>query len=302
MNFYELLTPFALLFTGTFLGFTFGKISRVSSHNFSKAHIFIFSPLLMFTGTFAKQFEFDFVKIFFLAALLSTVLMILALLWSMIFPLSREENAIFLINSTVSNVGNFGMPLCVSILGEASIAPLSFVLLVHTIFANTAGAFFISGGQQDFKKSLKNIFKLPAIWAVLLGLCFQFLAIRIPVPIFESLKMFGNVAIPFSVFIFGMSLSVLDKFILPKRLFLQSVFLQLFLSPALAYVILGFFPVGELVAKVFLIESTVPLALITVALADVFNCKKEKAATIVLWSTLLSFVTIPLWLYFLFLT
>ena len=298
MNFYELLSPFFLLFLGTLLGFLFGKNFQISSKNFSRANLFIFSPLLMFTGTFAKQFDFDFIKIFFLTALLSIVLMIFALLWSKAFPLPQEENAIFLTNSTVSNVGNFGMPLCISILGEASIAPLSFVLLVHSIFANTFGAFFISGGQQSFKKSLINILKLPTIWAVLLGLILQFLDIKIPAVIFQPLQTFGNVAIPFSIFIFGMSLSVLEKFILPTRLFLQSLFWQLILAPIVGLGILKFFSIGKLASQVFFIETTVPLALITVVLADVFNCKKEKAATIVLLSTLFSFVTIPLWIYF----
>ena len=252
-------------------------------------------PFLVFTGIFAREISMQFFWAFLAFFLLQICLILIVLIWSKIFPLSKKENAIFRLNATVGNIVNFGLPLCIGIFGEESVAIISMFILATQLVLQTAGIFFISNGTKTPKESFFTIFKMPIFWAILLALFLQILHVKIPPLLYDTLKNFGKVAITLSVFIFGISLSHLKFSSFPVRLFFQSVLLRMFIAPFIALGIIKILPLEKIVANVFFVEATVPLGIYIVILSDVFDCDASHAASIVLASTILSIVSIPAW-------
>ena len=294
----EIISPFVLLFIGVGLGFLFGRIFSVTSSPFSLAFNYIFGPLLVFYGTLSKNFEFDFIIIFFAFLCLNLLLVLIAYIWSVLVPLSRKENALFRFSGTTSNIGNFGLPLCVSLFGEQTIALVAFIIVSTNFSMQLLGVFFLSNEQKSPVKALLEIFKMPMLWALLIAMFFQLAQIKLPQAVFSPIAELGRAAIPLAIFTFGVALSGLRSFSIPIRLIVQSVILRLILSPLIAIVILNLIEMEDITRKVFFVESTLPLAVFTIVLADIFDCDVEKASSMVFVSTLLSIITVPLWIHF----
>lgn len=294
----EIIPPFVLLFLGVGLGFLFGRIFRVDSSPFSKAFNYIFSPILVFTGTLSGSFEIDYISVFFAFLCLNLSLILVSYGWSLVVPLSTKENALFRFTGTTSNVGNFGLPLCISLFGDQAIALVAFIIISTSFTMQLVGVYFLTNELKSRFDAFLEVFKMPVLWALILASVFQLLEIRIPEVVFSPMTEIGRAAIPLAVFIFGIALSRLRSFSLPSRLIAQSVLLRLLISPLFALGIIYFTDMGEVARKVFFVESTLPLAVFTIILADVCDCDVEKASTMVFVSTLLSMVTVPAWIYF----
>jgi len=298
MNFQQLIEPFFLLFLGTFLGFLFGKFFHFPSKPFSSAVNFVFMPFLVFSGLIDRELNMQYLLVFIAYFSFILLLIFIAFFWSKFFPLEVKENAIFRLTSVSSNTGNFGIPLCVALFGSEVIAIIAFIILANQIMLNIFGVFFISQGKKNIKKSFLDILKMPVLWAITLSLLIKYFSFNFSSSFFEPIKTIGLTTIPLAIFTFGLSLSGIEKCNFPLRLFLQSSFLRLILSPLVMLIILKIFNLEKNFSQVLFVESTVPLAIFTIILADIYSCSPQKASSIVLASTILSIFTISFWLVF----
>lgn len=105
-----------------------------------------------------------------------------------------------------SNFVLFGLPVAVSLCGEANIGPTSlligFVVPMYNILAVVCLETF-RGGRPDIRKILKGIAVNPLIIASVLGIAMNLLGVPLPAAVKKSVTDLGRIATPLSLVTLG---------------------------------------------------------------------------------------------------
>ncbi|MCK4738288.1 MAG: AEC family transporter, partial [Sulfurimonas sp.] len=97
------------------------------------------------------------------------ILIISALVAKKLFA-NQKEYSIATVAAIIGNTGNLGIPLGIAIFGEESIPYTTVINLVNVFVVYTVGVYYYSRGTFDAKTSLKNIVKLPILWAATIAI------------------------------------------------------------------------------------------------------------------------------------
>ena len=160
---------------------------------------------------------------------------------------------------------------------------------VSTVFLFTVGIFMAAGGFSA--RGMRGVATSPMLWALIAGFLFRFLQIPLPSVLLSSFEFAGTAAPPVAAFALGASLSH-EKVRLDVHI-LTGVFFRFFVGFAAALLsaeVLGL--EGEL-RTVVLVASALPAAVMSYVLPARFGTDASHARTVVVLSTFLSFLWIP---------
>jgi len=211
-------------------------------------------------------------------------------------PNSDAKYRLLAMGSMIGNVGFFGLPLVSALFPhEPIVACFSCVYVVSmNLLVFTLGVFLLTGEKKHI--SLKSAVLNPSTLAVLFALPFFFFKVTFPSFILEPLNLLGKMATPLCMFALGMRLANANK----KNLFTRPMvwlgcLLKLVIFPLFAYALVVFLPFLDATFKAsILVLSATPSAVIILSLAEFHEKEQELSANVVLLSTLLSVVTLPL--------
>lgn len=223
----------------------------------------------------------------FLGVLYSTIL---------IRKTGNEDYGIERFASMYSNCGFIGIPLVQSVLGNEGVLYLTAYMTVFNFFSWTHGVQAMTGKAS--KKDLKNGLLSPMIIASVLGLIFFFLRIRLPVVLADSMNYVASMNTPLAMLIAGISVAQTDflKMLKNGRLYFVAA-LKLLLMPSLVLLILALFCKDSTVALTTLIAAACPVAATGTAFSLRFQKNYKYASELYAFTTLLSLITIPLFIY-----
>jgi len=148
------------------------------------------------------------------------------------------------------------------------------------------------------KVNVKNVLKLPYIYTILTAYILGINGISykmLPKPLFETVLMIKNSAIPFLLLFVGLSLSRIkfDKSSLKDAFY--STLLRLIIIPVFSLVFVLIYKMNPELSKVFVLESSMPTAVNSVLLIDALSGNTSLISFTVFSTTLLSVLTIPIW-------
>ncbi|MCX8083637.1 MAG: transporter [Calditerrivibrio sp.] len=197
------------------------------------------------------------------------------------------------------NTGYFGIPLAFMLLDERLANVYVFSVLGSLIYESTIGFFIIAKGSYNIRDSLKRVLKLPAIYAMILGLLFNFNNIPISEDLLNYLDYFKGAYAILGMMMIGMSLSGINKITVDKVFIATALIIKFLVYPILILLIIyidriyiGVIP--EELHKVLFLFAVPPMAGNVVAIATILRSNPEKAAIAVIISTLVSIFTIPI--------
>ena len=190
------------------------------------------------------------------------------------------------------NTGNIGLPVCLFAFGTVGFDFAVVVFAVMAIYNFTFGIWIVSGGGSPIK-ALKE----PLIPAVLLGTLFLVNGWQTPQFLTNALELIGQMAIPLMLITVGVAIArmngtglihvicpALGKFIVCLGCALVAVWL---------------FELPKVAGAVLILQVTTPVAVTSYLLAEKYGADAEAVASLVIVSTLLSVLYIPLSLAFL---
>lgn len=199
--------------------------------------------------------------------------------------------AAFLPSQMFPNCGNMGLPLCLFAFGEAGLAFGLTYFTISVVFGFTLGM-AISSGVMSFRAILKN----PMLYTVIVTLALTYADIEAPAWIYNTTELLGGLTIPLMLIALGVSLAKFKISSLKRSLSLSVMRLGV-----------GFI-VGVIVAEalglegaargVLIMQSTMPIAVFSYLFAVRYNRSPEEVAGTVVISTALSFLTLPLLLWY----
>ncbi len=282
--FNAVLPSFAMIF----VGYVYGKIFRDDISLFNKIATWLMAPIVTFafmndyvppTGVLIR-YGFGFFVMFLLSFGLSN--------------LHKLDREIFFTGNVYVNSGYLGYPVLLALWGEKALALGVVYSFVNVFFGSTFLPALIRG-----KFEIKNILKLPFLYAIILGWGLGKLGISyksLPIGILTMFNWLKDMAIPFLLLQVGLGISRIEFKVSAIKDYAQIIFERLIFIPVLLFPLAFLFKSME--AKVFLLESAMPIGVNSVVVIGAF--KKElvpKAGMTVALTTLFSLLTLPIWAY-----
>jgi len=214
----------------------------------------------------------------------------------------KETTGALLLIVPLGNTSFMGIPLVEAFFGSAAIGYAvmydqfgSFFALA--IYGSTILAIYSENSEPvSFTTILKQIISFPPFisFVVALGL----LSVKLPQTYFDVLTPIAKTLIPVVMVAVGFQLNLVVEFNKIKA-FLIGLSVKMIVAPLLAFFVFMAFGLQGEIYNVTIFEAAMPPMISAGALAIMANLSPRLTAAMVAYGILLSFVTLPLWYYFL---
>ncbi len=302
MNFSALLTTFAdnllpiLLVGGA--GFLIGKTLSVDSRSLGRVVFYVFSPILVFNLLLHTQLRSDQIA----ATMLYTVLValvvgVVAFLIGTVLRFERPVLMALVITAAFGNTGNYGLPLVSFAFGQEALAFATLNFVMSVVMFNTAGVLVASLGHMDLKTAALGVFKVPAVYAVLLAGALNTFHLVLPTALERTVELASNGSIPVMIILLGLELSRVQWSHSVRAVGL-SAGLKLLAGPAVGFLLAALFGFQGAARQGNVIETAMPAAVTTTVLATEYGLDTSLVTAMVFIGTILSPLTLtPLLVY-----
>ncbi|HON88176.1 MAG TPA: AEC family transporter [Spirochaetia bacterium] len=287
-----------VLFALMFIGYILGKLKVITNFKeLSRLVVDLTLPALILVSM-QKEYSHDTASRAFSMLAISGAVYAGALLLSYFLPLlykkvTEQERGVHRFAMSFSNVGFMGFPIAAAFLGSESLFDVSMYNIPFQILAFSIGVLFIAPHKS--KKSIlsKKLLVNPAIMSALVGFILFLLQIKIPSPLFTVCSMLGETTTPLAMLIIGgiLSQSNIKQALSNPHIWLTTLY-RLALFPLMLYGICILLGIKAYAVPVLI--AAMPVAANTSMLAEVYGGDSAVASGLVMLSTLLSTVTIPL--------
>ena len=192
----------------------------------------------------------------------------------------------------VSNSAFIGIPIIQSIYGSEAVMFASVFQIPIIVTMWTIGLALFK--PIDHKHALKSVIRNPSVVAVLIGFIIMLTGIKFPIFITKTISSIASCTTAISMFVVGSILAdiewnnLLDK----KVLFFCSI--RLIEYPFIVFIVLTFVNAPTLIKAIAVIMTGMPAGSTAAILAEQYRCDAKFAAKLILVSTVLSVITIPL--------
>ncbi len=204
------------------------------------------------------------------------------LVWAVRLP-SRT----FLAPLIFGNTGNLGLPLALFAFGDNGLGLAVVVFAVMAVMSFTVGIWMVAGGG-DWTRALKE----PLVSATLLGALFLWQGWETPVFLTRSLELVGQMAIPMMLITLGVAVARLHPAGLKRAFVLSAVKVVLCLIAGVGAGVL--LELDDTALAVLVVQLATPVAVTSYLLAEKFGADSAEVAGLVVASTLMSMISLPL--------
>lgn len=267
------------------LGFVLARLGRpVQSDILHFLVVHIGSPALIFTALLKNDLTGALLLDY--AAASAAALAACGLVGWVLLRLFGQSVQAFLPSLMFGNTGNLGLPLALYSCGPAG---LGYAAVVHTISA--VGNFTLGQSIASGRTDWKAVASSPALLAALLGLAVGQFHVRLPPWLTNTLELPASITIPLMLLMLGTSLATIQVRSLPRTLALSA--LRIGLGIAVGYALAWAFGMHGIPRAMFILQLSMPVAVYNYLFAMVSRTDPEGVASIVVVSTLMSVLTIP---------
>lgn len=233
-----------------------------------------------------------------------SILLCFAIGWGLtkVTRMPRTRAGIFATTFATSNTIFIGLPVNIALFGEEA---LPYVLLYF--FANTT--FFWTVGIYQFSRcgngpvsplwsraTLKHIFSPPLI-GFFLGLLSALSGLHPPAFVMNAARYIGSMTTPMAVIFIGLTLSSINwKSLIPDQDICLLLAGRFIISPMIIIILLSIIKLPPLMAKVFVIQSSLPTITTAVLLSDYYQADTKFTSVAVALNTFLALVTVPFYM------
>lgn len=247
-------------------------------------------PALVFTALMKTEIDPAALTSVLFAAALAYGVLTLAF-WGITTVLGIDRRT-YLAPLIFGNTGNVGLPLALFAFGETGLGFAVVIFAVMILWSFTFGVWVVAGGGSPAR-----LLREPIMIGTLLGALFLWQGWHTPVWLTNSLDLIGQIAIPLMLITMGVAVARLNTGRLGRALWLSVLRAAVCLGVALgAGLLFGLPPVA---LAVLILQVTTPVAVTSYMLAEKYGADAESVAGLVIASTLLSVITLPLTLAFL---
>ncbi|MFD1989055.1 AEC family transporter [Paenibacillus nicotianae] len=298
---YQVFLPISLPVIG---GILLKRFRNLDSKPIATMSLYVLTPAIVFNTLLHAD-----ISIQDIGTTISFSLLSLVLLWAIAIGLSRilrlnqEEQAGLTLISTFTNCVNYGLPLVLLAFGQLGLDKASVYVIGQMIIVNTVGVFFAARSQFSVKQAGMAIFRLPAIYATVIAILLRVTDLSLPGALDSGFAMLAAAYSPVALVVLGTQMITMGttSSTIPaertisssNRAFWAGISIRLVGAPLLSWLLLTLLHVEGILFSVLLILTSMPTAVNAVILAGQFNAAPKLVSRCILWTTLASFIVMP---------
>ena len=261
--------------------------AKIDDKTITIINVYFLQIFLTFWGLLLQPIDITLLYAPSIYLLIVLIVLLLSMLMARKLFKDQKERSIATVAAIIGNTGNLGIPINIAIFGEASIPYTTIVNLVNVFVVYSVGVYYYSRGNFDVKTSLKNIAKIPILWAAIIALILSISGYK-PSKIIENMLMMGAYAsITMQLFLFGIYLYGTQIKEMNRTLFSLVTALKFIILPLVAFAILYPINLSPMIKGIIFIELMMPLAIANVNLASLYECTPKVVTTLVLISSVM---------------
>jgi predicted permease len=284
-------------------GYAISKMKKASAQHLptlSAALVYVCGPCLHISAFLSMDFSWEGLKDMGLVFLLTFALQ--AAFMGILYILLRKKQAdgryrIWNIACALGNVGFFGLPVVKALLPdhpEAACYSAIFCVSMN-VLVFTMGVYCLTNDKKYM--SLRSALLNPTMFGFVLAIPLYMLGAKnfLSAQALDAVELLGRMSTPLCMMILGIRLAQSPL----KRLFSQPLvyaasFSKLVAFPLFCFAVVSLLPLAMPMKASIVILSAAPCASIILSLAELHGSGAEFSANCLLVSTLLCFLTIPL--------
>jgi predicted permease len=191
------------------------------------------------------------------------------------------------------NTGNMGIPICLFAYGTAGLGVASAIASVIILLHFTLGVLL---AKKSF--SLEILIKNMPIYAIIVSVIFLYFEWDVPGYLENTTFLLTYATIFLVLMSLGIALSRLKVVSWTHASILGAV--RVILGPLIGFGLIKYLNLDGFAAGVLLIQSCMPSAVLTYLVGSMYSEKKvvDSVASVIVTSTIMSFITIPIVVYY----
>ncbi|MEN1967557.1 AEC family transporter [Lentibacillus sp. N15] len=294
--FLEVILPILILL---FVGALLQKKFRFQLRPIAKLITYCFMPAAVFLNIYQAEFDYRLLgKLLFYLLFFSTSLILLSVVLAKSLRLEGEERTALKNSISLMNSGNYGLPVSQLIFSAnpLGVSVQIIMLVFQNLLTYTYGLYNLISASKTVMDILKSLLRLPIIHALLLGIIFNVFNVPLPMVVQIPLEQLANGFASLALLLLGAQLADI-RFNTFHRVIGWSLLGRLVAGPMFALVFIFVLGIDGVIAQSLLIASSFPTSRNTATLALEYDVAPELHAQIVLFSTLLSSITVTIVIY-----
>jgi predicted permease len=271
-----------------FLGYIVGRFSRLNIAPVVDITLYIAIPALVIVSLLNKEIVLlDAAKIWGAAIIIMYGCLLVA--W-LVFSAMRQKHSGLYICVSMMNTVNIPFPIIYLAYGAVGLTAATLFYIPNLLSVYIFGVYTMAGGH--WRTNLKEVFRLPVVYAAFLGLLLNFLNVNVPSLIYNSLDFVSMMAIPLVLITLGYNLSKVKVASFPTTLLAS--FLRMGVGLGIGVLVVWLLHITGVNRSVVILDAAMPAAAATAMLASKYDSEAGLVSSVVLVTTVASLVTIPL--------
>ena len=191
------------------------------------------------------------------------------------------------------NTGNMGLPICLFAYGSQGLGVSASISALIILCHFTLGVFLAAR-----KFSIDVIIKSPPFYAIIVAVILLYYDFHLPVFIENTTFLLMYATIFLILMSLGIALTRFKVFSFKKALICSIG--RVIVGPIIGFLLIKYFKLTGFAAGVLLIQCSMPSAVLNYLVASIYSPKKitDSVASTIVVSTVMSFVTIPIVVFF----
>lgn len=209
-----------------------------------------------------------------------------------------STTAALLLVTMFMNTGNYGLPASRIAFGYEGFERAMVYFIVQAMLVQTLTIAVARAGQSDWRTRLRQVWRIPPIYAALVGFALRWLGFDVYSPnligsLLGGINVFAQVIPPLLMVLLGMQLAQ-NTAVEDGKLTSIGVAIRLLASPLIAFGAAWMLGLDPLATKVVVVQASMPTAFNMVLYAHEFNARPQFVTGSVVVSTVVSLVTVTM--------
>lgn len=292
----DLFAVMAPTLVGTLIGWIWAKKSIPFPAEFvSKIVMYIGTPCLFISVMSQVHVSAD--EVSKMAGAFALGLCLMALISVAIIRLMGLEMRAYLPPLIFPNNGNMGLPICLFAIGQEGLALALAPFMVMVLAQFTLGLFIVAPNDGSVWRRCKDIILHPIIISMVISVLLLTQHLTLPHWISNTVDVMGGFAIPLMMITLGVSLARFRLTLWAKTLFFS--ILRVVGGAAIGILICEWLNITGNEKTVITLQMAMPMAVMNYVIALEYDRKADEVAAMVLMSTLVGFLVLPILIYWL---
>lgn len=281
------------------VGALMGRLFDLSIPTMSKLNFYVFAPALVFMGIIESTVNLRQMSYVALYAVLLLIVLFILSSWLFRGDPFHAQRTTLRMGGIFYNSGNYGFPLIALAFpannGDMnSLGIMAAILMVQNLATFTLGVWMIERTSHEHHGALiRRLFRIPVLYAIAMAFLLKSMGWTDIGMLKKPLGYLADGLIPTALLTLGIQLARTQWVFASSGLVMVTV-IRLLVSPLIAAALCWILRLPPWISAICVTSAGLPVAVNTYMLSAEYRQNQELASQQVMWTTLLSIVTIPI--------